>query len=99
MNDQAVECREWTPVPGGDQAPTTPRGTPQAREPVAHDDTVETADDDDAQMDAEAEARDIEMDFVGSLEVADELGQLEPSAGDVASALLLQQLWSLGRSY
>ncbi len=37
---------------------------------------------------------DVEMDFIGSVEPANDLGSLEPSVGDVVSELLLQQLGS-----
>ena len=45
------------------------------------------------------DTRDVEMDFVGDLAVEDTLGSVEPSADDIASTLILQQLGSLGRSY
>ncbi len=39
------------------------------------------------------------MDFVGSFELEDGIGKLEPSIDDAASDMILQQIGSLGRSY
>ena len=50
----------------------------------------------DADMDG---GQDVEMEFVGKLEVEDSLGSLEPSVDDFVAGLLLQQLGSLGRRY
>ena len=45
------------------------------------------------------ESTDVNMDFVGSMEVHDVLGCLEPSIDDTISHLLLAQMGSSGRSY
>ena len=42
---------------------------------------------------------DVEMEFIGNLEVQGDLGHLEPSVDDVVSEILLAQLGSLGRHY
>ncbi len=84
----------WQDIPGGETAPVTPRGTSQAFEPaVGAGVQEETA---DADMDA---GNDVEMEFIGKLEVEDSLGSLDPSPEDFIAGLLLQQLGSLGRRY
>ncbi len=93
----------WLPVPGGEAAPMTPRGTPQE---ITGDNGIEDAavpEVGDAAMgggpgDGEA-SHDVEMDFVGSVEPEGELGKLEPSVDDVISNLILRQIGSSGRSY
>ncbi len=85
----------WLPVPGGEAAPATPRGTPQQ----VHGDAAATEGDDQAMEEDTRGGGDIDMDFIGSLEVEGDLGRLEPSAEDYASQLLLCQLGSLGRCY
>ncbi len=100
----------WLPVPNGEAAPVTPRGTPHADEPVVVDADGPGASDDESRcprnsddemidMGAEDAERDVEMEFVGCLQVADDIGKLEPSADDSISELLLQQLGSCGKSY
>ena len=44
------------------------------------------------------EGGDVEMDFVGSLNLIEELGQMEPSFDDEISSLLLSQMGSVGKS-
>ena len=98
----------WLPVPGGEAAPVTPRGTPPVVDDsggmeVAPESEAAVPGTGDAPMDGsgqgggQGEGYDVEMDFIGSLEVQDDLGSIEPSADDLVSGLLLQQLGSLGR--
>ena len=47
----------------------------------------------------EEQAPDVDMEFVGELNLVDDLGTLEPSVDDTISALLLTQMGSSGRSY
>ncbi len=94
-----VEEPAWQDVPGGAEAPTTPRGTPPVSEPVVGAEAQEETDDAEMDADPEADGPDVEMEFVGNLEVEDSLGSLEPSAEDFAAGLLLQQLGALGRRY
>ena len=47
----------------------------------------------------EQASEDVDMGFIGSLEVHDFLGNLEPSIDDSVSHLLLTQMGSCGRSY
>ena len=48
---------------------------------------------------AETNIPDVEMEFMGELDLVDDLGHLEPSAEDTISQLLLTQMGSSGRSY
>ncbi len=98
----------WLPVPGGEAAPVTPRGTPQVVddreentiEDIFGDGGVATEAHDEAmEADAAAEGYDVEMDFVGNIESHDHLGSVEPSTDDFISGLLLAQLGSIGRRY
>ncbi len=83
----------------------TPRGTP--REVTGEEGVADAAvpEDGDIAMDGGGPGTgtgttgDVEMDFVGSLELENEIGRLEPSVDDVASSMILQQIGSLGRSY
>ena len=96
---EAMEEPAWQDMPGGGAAPATPRGTPQALEPAVGAEAQEELTDAEMAEDPEAAGPDVEMDFVGKLDVEDSLGSLEPSAEDFAAGLLLQQLGSLGRHY
>ncbi len=100
----------WLPVPGGEAAPVTPRGTPPVVDDsggmeVPPESEAAVPEAGDAPMDGsgqgggQGEGYDVEMDFIGGLEVQDDLGSIEPSVDDFVSGLLLQQLGSLGRSY
>ena len=42
---------------------------------------------------------DVEMEFIGGVEVRHQLGKLEPNSDDEVSMLLLQQLGSVKKSY
>ena len=53
-------------------------------------------------MDAEGQEQgneDVDMHFVGNLELHDALGSIEPTIDDEVSHLLLTQMGSCGRSY
>ena len=99
----------WQDVPEGHAAPTTPRGTPQVvvedlcgTPQRANEGTGPEASDDRMDVEEggkEGESNDVNMQFVGSLQVEGALGSLEPSVDDFVSSLLLRQLGSLGRSY
>ena len=52
----------------------------------------------DMQMDSSAN-QDVDMDFIGSMELHDSLGNLEPEADDAVSQMLLMQMGSAGRAY
>ncbi len=90
---------EWTNMPGGDAAPLTPRGTPQADEPLVSDATEVRAQEDEM-MAEQAAGDDVEMDFVGCVDhCATDIGSLEPSVDDQICEILLAQMGSSGRSY
>ncbi len=95
----------WLPVPGGEAAPMTPRGTPQevsgngGLEDAMVPEDAAVPEVGDEVMDHNGASVDVEMDFVGSMELEDGLGKLEPSIDDVISGLILQQMGSAGRSY
>ena len=92
---------EWREVPGGEAAPVTPRGTPQGQEHADLEDPDAEQPDEDGVMEENEPtgSQDVEMDFVGSLQVADDLGKLEPSFNDHLCEILLSQMGSSGRSY
>ncbi len=97
---------EWVPVPGGEAAPVTPRGTPPVTddsggaEDTRGDSAAVPEVGDEAMGDEDrSEEYDVDMDFIGNLEAHDHLGSIEPTVDDFVSGLLLQQLGSLGRSY
>ncbi len=92
----------WQNVSGGEAAPKTPRATARADEPEVRGEEAARGVEDEA-MDEDPQDEDngpdVEMDFIGTLNVEDSLGSIEPALDDVVSSLLLQQLGSLGRSY
>ncbi len=94
-----VKTSEWTNIPGGDAAPLTPRGTPQADEPPVSD-AMEARAPEDEMMTDQAAGEDVEMAFVGCLDhCATGIGSLEPNVDDQVCELLLAQMGSSGRSY
>jgi hypothetical protein len=84
-----VHDEAWSNIQGGEAAPRTPHTSD-----VQADETL------DSKMDEDHEAnRDVEMDFVGLMDVPDQLGSLEPSFHDEISGLLLAQMGSTGKRY
>ena len=83
-----------TGVPGGVALPAveaTRAETLQPKDAGNNEDMEEDKHDHDGD--------DMDMGFVGSFEVEDRLGRLEPNFDDEVSALLLNQMGSAGRSY
>ncbi len=93
------EESSWQDVDGGAAAPTTPtacdtdpvRSTTPATAPGPYGQDEEMIDDSGEAGD------DVEMEFIGSMEVMNNLGKLEPSFDDEISNFLLAQMGSSGK--
>ena len=97
-------------IPAPPPAVTAPRPVPVATrgvggameappdEPPGETPGREQHEQDDMQSDDHAN-QDVDMDFIGSLELHDSLGNLEPEADDAISQMLLMQMGSAGRGY
>ena len=99
-----VQEDAWRDIPGGDvAAPSTPTHNPDGDGGGAHpprgDHESEPMGGDDDAMGQDVYNPDVEMDFIGNMELVDDLGKLEPRFDDELSCLLLNQLGSVGRSY
>ena len=97
LEPPSAEGDGWVNVPGGEAAPSTPRGTPQADEP--HVDDL-TTDPQDEPMGEPEMSGDVDMAFVGCIDHSGtDIGSLEPDIDDCICELLLAQMGSSGRRY
>jgi len=106
VGESQASSSGWLPVPGGEEAPMTPRGTPhevtgkEGGTDAAIPEDGDTSMDDDGPGAGTGTRGDVEMDFVGHIDHgATDIGSLEPTAEDFISELLLNQMGGAGRQY
>ena len=78
--------------------PVATRGVEGAMGAPPDEPPGETPGEADMQMDSNAN-QDVDMDFIGNMELHDSLGNLEPETDDAVSQMLLMQMGSAGRAY